>query len=113
MTLPFATTTITVLRSDQDGTIDDYTGVTYSPLVTGVRAVVGAPGGVETNRGGSSEDVTWRLNCDVTDLRHDDRVLDETTDETFEVVWVRRRVGLGLDHMVADLRTISDRVTVR
>lgn len=109
--LPLATTTISVLRSDQDGTKDDLDGVTYATLASGIRAVIGEPSGTETNAGGSSEDVLWRLDCEVTDLRHGDRILDETTGETFAVVWSRRRIGLGLNHTVAGLRTITDRVS--
>lgn len=109
--IPLFTTTISILRSDQDGATDDYDGVSYSTLTSGVRAVIGAPGGTETVLGGSSEDVGWRLNCDPTSIRHDDRVLDESTGETFEVVWARRRIGFGLDHMVCGLRTITDRVS--
>lgn len=109
MTLPLATTTITISRSDQDGTKDALDTLTYSDVVTGIRAVVSAPRGAETNTGGSEEDVTFRLDCDPTDLRHGDRVTDETTSETFEVVWTRRRIGLGLDHTVADVRKITDR----
>ncbi len=109
--LPIATTTITVQRSNQDGTRDDYDGVTYSTITTGVRAVISEPGGTETVRGGTSETLSARLNCDPIDLRHDDRVIDETTNETWEVTWARRRYGLGLDHTVADLLAITDRVT--
>lgn len=108
MTLPLATTRITVLRSDQDGSKDEYDTLTFAPIASGVRAVVSSPRGAEQNQNGSSEDVSFRLDCDPTDLRHDDRITDETTGETFEVTWTRRRVGLGLDHTVADLRIITD-----
>ena len=107
--IPLATTTVTVLRSDQDGTRDALDTLTFTAVASGVRAVIGAPSGVEIATGGSSEDVQWRLDCDPTDLRHDDRVEDEQTGETFEVVWTRRRIGFGLDHTVAGLRTVTDR----
>lgn len=112
MAIPFSTTTITVERSDQDGTKDAYDGVGYSTVISGVRAVIGSPSGAETNVGGSSEDVSARLNCDPIDLRHDDRVTDEQTGETWLVAWTRRRLGLGLDHTVAGLRAITDRASV-
>lgn len=112
MTLPFNTTTISVQRSNQDGTKDAYDGVTYSAVLSGVRAVIGSPSGAETNAGGSSEDVSARLDCDPIDLRHDDRVTDEQTGETWLVTWTRRRIGLGLDHCVAELRVITDRVSI-
>lgn len=111
MSIPIATTTISVERSDQDGTKDAYDGVSYSTVFSGIRAVIGSPSGAETNAAGSSEDVGARLNCDPIDLRHGDRVVDDQTGERWEVTWTRRRLGLGLDHTVADLRAITDRVS--
>jgi hypothetical protein len=102
MSIPIATTTITILRSDQDGETDAYDGVTYSTHRSGVRAVIGAPSGSETNAGGSSEQQGARLNCDTVDLRHDDRVYDERSHVTYEVTFTARRYGVGLDHTVAD-----------
>lgn len=110
--LPLATTTITVLRSNQDGTRDAVDGVTFSTLVSGVRAVIGSDSGRETNVGGSSESVDARLDCDPCDLRHGDRITDETTGETWGVSWVRRRIGYGLDHMAAGLLAITDRAAI-
>lgn len=110
MSIPLNTTTITVRRSNQDGTLDAIDGVTYTTLKSGIRAVISSPSGAETNAGGSSEDTTASLACDVTDIRHTDRILDETTGETWEVSWARLRAGLGLDHMTAGLRSITDRV---
>jgi len=110
--IPIATTTIAVLRSDQDGTQDAIDGVTLSTLATGVRAVIGSDSGTETNAGGSSEQVSARLDCDPTDLRHVDQVTDEATGETWHVTWVRRRRGMGLDHMEAGLLAITDRAGV-
>lgn len=111
MSIPVSTTTITVERSDQDGTRDSYDGVSFTTAFSGIRAVIGSPSGAETNAGGSSEDVSARLNCDPIDLHHDDRVTDDQTGEQWLVTWTRRRIGLGLDHTVADLRAISDRVS--
>lgn len=112
MSIPLATTTISVLRSTQDGTNDLRDLPTYATLATGIRAHIGGPGGAEVVSGGSREDVTFRLDADPCDLRHFDRVLDEATAETYEVVWVKQRRGLGLDHTVADLRQTTDRVSI-
>jgi hypothetical protein len=111
MALPLATTTITIERSDQDGTKDAYDGVSFASIATGIRAVIGSPSGTETAQAGSSEQVGARLNADPCDLRHDDRVTDETTGEVWLVTWTRRRYGLGLDHQVADLLAVTDRVS--
>lgn len=110
--IPLASTTVTVSRSDQDGTVDSYDTVTYTPRPQHVRAVIGRPGGGETTTGGSSEQATATLDCDPCDLRHDDRVTDDTTGDVWEVTWVRRRVGFGLDHMVAGLIAVTDRAVV-
>lgn len=108
MALPIATTTIAVLRRTVLATDDPYE-VTAVPaaVAEGVRAVIGAPSGNELVAGGSQEDVTHRLDCDTTDLRNTDQVRDETTSETFDVVWARSRTGLGLDHTVAGLRQVT------
>lgn len=112
--IPLATTTITWLASDQDGTKDLRDPPTFSiPRASGVRAVIGSPGGTEDTTSGQREETTFRLNCDpVPGALHDERVVDEQTDETYEVVWVRQRRGLGLDHTVAELRQITDEVSV-
>ena len=111
--IPIHTTTIRVERSDQDGTKDVRTPLAWTTLTAGVRAVIGTPGGAETVAAGSAEDVTFRLDCDpVGTMRHDDRIVDETTDDIYSVVWVKQRYGLGLDHTVAELRQVTDRVSI-
>lgn len=110
--IPLHTTTIDVLRSDQDGTKDRLDPLTWSTVHPNVRAVISTPIGSERVAGGSSEDVSARLDCDPVAIRHTDRVRDNTTGETFEVTWARTRYGLGLDHTVADLRKITDRAAV-
>lgn len=111
MTIPVHTTTIAVERSTQDGTLDafDLADATWSTIATGIRAVIGSPSGSETVAGGSSEVQTWRLTCDPTDLRHGDRVYDETLAVTYEVTTSARRLGLGVDHTVAELLVVNDR----
>lgn len=111
MTLPLATTSISVVRSNQDGTKDVRTTLTWSVLKAGIRAHISTPSGTETVDGGSRADVVYRLDADPCDLTHADRVLDEDTSITYEVVWAAKRRGLGLDHTVADLRVVTDRVS--
>lgn len=109
MGLPISTTTITVARL---GTGDAMDAPDFETLTTGVPAVIGSPSGVETVASGSSEQVTARLDCDPCDLRHGDRVTDAATGDVWEVTWIRRRVGLGLDHMVGELLAVTDRAAV-
>ena len=109
--IPLATTTVTVSRSSQDGTKDLRSTITWSTYAAGVRAHIGEPAGVETVAGGSREDVAFRLDCDPCAIRHDDRVTDDSTGEVYTVEWVKQREGLGLDHTVAQLRQVTDRVS--
>jgi hypothetical protein len=109
MAIPVATTTITVLRATAADAFDRAAPV---EVIAGVRAVIGSHSGVETNTSGASQTRQARLDCDPVDLRHDDRVRDDQTGETWHVVWCARRQGLGLDHTVADLISITDRAAV-
>jgi hypothetical protein len=108
--IPVATTTITVFRPSASS--DAYDGQTYTTAFAGIRAVIGSPGGTEVNAGGSSQQLSARLNCDPITLKHTDRVRDDQTDITYEVTWTARRLGLGLDHTVADLVVVTDRAGV-
>lgn len=112
MSLPLATTRITVRRSDQDGTKDAFDGVTFTDYRTGIRAVIGSISGSETATSGESSTVTARLDCDPVDLRHSDQVYDEQTGLTWEVTFTAERTGFGLDHTVADLLLVVDRTAV-
>lgn len=108
--IPISTTTITVERGDASG--DAYDGVTYSTVYRGIRAVIGSPGGSEVNEGGSSQQATARLNCDPIILHHTDRVTDDETGIVYEVTFTARRLGVGIDHTVADLVYVTDRAGV-
>jgi hypothetical protein len=112
MSIPVATTTISILASSQDGTKDRRDPPTYTVESTGIRAVIGSPGGSELVSAGTSEQKTFRLNADPCDLDHTKRVRDDTTGETYEVVWFAQRDGFGLTHTVADIRQSTDRVSV-
>lgn len=101
--IPVATTTISVTRPTVAD--DPYDGAATSATVASkVRAHISTPSGREQQRGGSQESIDLRLDCDSVDLQHTDVVVDDTTGETFQVVWAESRVGLGLDHVEAGLR---------
>ena len=104
--IPLATTTITVkvLASGDD----PYNDAAVSVLATGVRAHFGHPSGSERLVGGQEEKVDMVLSCDpVVGLSHYCRVTDDSTAETWDVLWVRKRTGLGLDHQRAGLQAVS------
>jgi hypothetical protein len=107
--IPIATTTVTVLRPDELGASDDpYDETEEEPteVATGVRANIAIADGREELTGRSEvDDIRFRLRCDPADIAGGDTILDETTGDTYSVVWARSRTtGLGLDHVVADLR---------
>lgn len=105
MAIPLATTTITVLRVADDPTRDPYDEPpAAAEAYTGVRAHIGSATGREQVAGGSQSITDLRLTCDPIDLRHTDQVRDDTTSETFDVVWVKNRTGLGMDHTAALLQ---------
>lgn len=107
----FATTTITVLRVADDPDRDPYdTQPAPAEVHTGVRAHIGAPTGGERVAGGEQSRIDLRLTCDPVDLRHTDQVRDDTTGETFQVVWVKQRTGFKLDHVTAFLQYIEGAV---
>lgn len=108
MTVPLATTTITVTRPAVGD--DPYDGaVSTSTIATGVRAHISAPSGREQRQGGSQETVDFRLDCDTVDLRHGDTVTD-AAGEAYEVIWAQPRAAFGLDHVAAGVRQAGSAV---
>lgn len=107
--LPLATTTISIKRPSVGTDIDPWVSGDDSAdttVATGIGAHISTPSGFERAVGGSMENVTFHLNAEVCDLTNTDRVYDERSGLTYEVVWVEPRSGLGLDHMTAELRKI-------
>lgn len=107
MSIPLATTTVSVRRYNLDD-VDPYDPKpTPTTVTSGVPAVISSPSGTEQVEGGQQEVVTFRLDCDPVDLQHDDQIVDDATGDVFEVVWVRNRVGFGLDYTQAELRQVN------
>lgn len=118
MTLPIATTTISVIEpttsstedplgegydEEVDGNVDHHDETTKA---TGVRAVISAGGARGRNVGGDSEEATFSLVCDPTDLTFSDIVVDEMTGQRYEVAWAVETPGVaGLGHMQAGITT--------
>lgn len=104
--IPLSTTTVTVERPGV-GT-DPYETVVLSEVASGVAGHISAPSGSDLHVGGDQENVSAVLlaECCV-DVRHPDLVTDDSTGNQYEVVWVRRRIGLGLDHLKIGLRASS------
>lgn len=96
-----ATTTITVEESDGG---DPYEPVTWTAVVTGQPAHIGAPNGSEAAIGGQLESIdAVLLTASGLPLTHEHRIIDEGTEDVWAVSWVQKRQGLGLDHTKAGL----------
>src|SRR5688572_11833781 len=111
--IPIATTTIRIERLPaHDPAIDPLEAEGERSVASaGVRAHISTSRGRESATG-TQEIVFFRLSCDVVALNRFDVVVDENTSEEYQVEWVRRRRGFGLDHMEAGLRQTSGVVSV-
>lgn len=110
MTIPLSTTTIAVKRPSVGADVDPWVisdDASDTTVEAGIAAHISAPSGLERAVGGAQESVTFRLLADTTDLENTDRVLDEGTGDTWEVVWTEQRTGLGMDHTYAEIRKVE------
>jgi hypothetical protein len=100
--LPLATTTGTQLRPPSG---DPYeTAATPTTVATGLPSHISTPTGNEVDAGGQLERIDAVLLADASvDLRHTDLWRDDGTGNEYRVAWVRKRQGLGLDHIKAGL----------
>ena len=103
MAIPISTTTISVLSHSQ---AEPYEVETWAVASTGTRAVIGSPSGREGMVTGSAEVVDAWMSADPVSLSHGQRVQDERTGATWDVVWVQARSGFALDHTRAGLRRV-------
>lgn len=101
MTLPLTTTTVTVQRPSAG--VDPYEVDSYQTVVAGWPAVISGPSGSGLTIGGDQQSVSATLLADPVDIRRYDRVVDDTTGRTYDVVWSNQRYELGLSHTKAGL----------
>lgn len=103
LTLP--TTTVTIGRPAPG---DPYEPAATTVVETERPATISAPTGREMAVGGSQEvvDAVLLTTPDVS-LTQYDTVTDNGTGEVWQVSWVRRRLGLGLDHTQAGLMAVK------
>jgi hypothetical protein len=106
--LPLATTTIDITRVAHDATRDGYDPRPNPTTVArNVRAVIGSPSGRQNISAGDRTVVTWSLRADPCDLTADDTVTDNTTGDTYRVIWARQRYELGLGYTAAGLEQVA------
>lgn len=104
MSLPFNTTTITVLREAANAEPFDPVGP-KTVVAQHVRAHISVSHGLEPVQ--AQEVVAYRLDSDICDIDHLDTVVDEKTFYVYDVRWVAPRYGVGLDHMEAGLSRVE------
>jgi hypothetical protein len=104
--IALTTTTVTVYRAAE---AEPGEGRTFSVVSSRVDATITSPSGRDKlQAGGGSSVVDMVLNCDLlTDVEHTDRIVDDNTNQTFEIVWLEPRLGLGLDHTRAGLKRVE------
>ena len=109
MSLPLATTKITIWRKDaeveqgrdpwEDGYSDDPPASNdFAVLSTGIPAVISVGGGALAGRSvgpGDSEEVRFSLIADPCDLQYLDEVEDEYTGDRYQVEWAISNPGIG------------------
>jgi hypothetical protein len=98
--LPLATSTFTIERaSNIDGDSGD--PLTFSTVDSGVPGTSMFYSGSASVAHGDRERVDARIALDIDyALEHTDVLTDEQTGDVWKVAWVRKRIGLGLDHYI-------------
>lgn len=107
--LPYAPNAVTVTRpAAQDGDYEDSEGSDTPEIVASAWSVaITAPSGSDLVVGGQKEIVDAKMIAPLVPvIEHTDLVEDDDTGDSYRVVWVRRRRGLGLDHQVVGLRSV-------
>lgn len=107
MTVPLATSTFTIKRgSNIDGDSGD--PLTFEVVDTGVRGTTMFYSGAASVAHGDRERVDARLAIDVDyEIKHYDIITDEKTLDEWSVAWVRKRIGLGLNHLIVGCYAVT------
>jgi hypothetical protein len=101
--IPLATTLVQIDRPAAG--VDPYATQVLTVVGQNVPGHISAPSGSDRHVGGDQENVDAVLYVDCcTDIAYTDQVLDLQTGDRYDVTWVRRRIGVGLDHLKAGLR---------
>jgi len=106
--IPISLTTVTVSRVTPDSTRDGYDPQPAPTTISsGVRAVIGNPGGSQNITAGDRTVVTFPFTTDPADITADDTLTDDVTGTTYRVMWARARTGLGLDHIEGECEQVE------
>lgn len=104
MPIPLSTTTITVFRPSTTPDYDTpYSTTTNSAkqVASRVRATLSSPSGsAQMVQFSEQEQVSLTFISDLCDVVYTDQVRDDNTGLVYNVRWVTRRQGLGMDYLV-------------
>lgn len=110
MSLPMATTTISILANsvpsdDIEPTYEGNTPTTRQTVATNVRATISLPRGIESLTQAEQTKLYYMLDCDEFngELSHLNAVRDENTNIVYEIQWAHWYSGLGIDHWQASI----------
>ena len=107
--LPLTTTTVTIKRRSQD--VDPYEDQTVQTVGSGVPGVISGSSGSGSRIGGAQQVLSPSFyGNEDTDVLKGDILIDETNEEVWHVLWVRKRYELGLGHVVAGLEQVTGAV---
>jgi hypothetical protein len=106
------TTSVDVLRQSEEQQYAEPDGTANvaprQTVASNVRAALTAPGFAATDGStGQRVQTTWRLYCDPVDLTYLDVVHDRSTGARYSVDAVARRIGLGMDYLVAQVHAVQ------
>jgi hypothetical protein len=108
--IPVATTRVTIQRRQTKNDVDvDGYEADPPPLNTvaeKIRAVIPGPSASVTLSGGDRVVYSSKLLTDVCDLQAAD-TLTESDGTQWVVLWARHQKGLGLEHMVGEVRLVT------
>jgi hypothetical protein len=118
VSIPLATTTITVLRPrEEDQYEEPYSGTTttaFGEVASGVRAVIDIPvardAGKQRAAGGEQTETEFRFSCDPCDVSRLDYIRDDTSGVTMRVTWVHHFGvigGFGASHVEGGLELVE------
>lgn len=104
--IPLATSSYTVERADMSGDSGDE--LSFVAVATGVRGTSVYYSGTESVMQGDRERVDGRIMLDTDfQVKYYDRLVDETTGDTWALSFVRKRLGFGLEHLVCGVYEIT------
>lgn len=110
MGLPLATTTIDVTRPANDGSVDlvdNNPPSTPSTVASSIPAVISSPTSRTSLVSGERVVVSASFRSDPCDVQTGDTLTDNTSGQSYLVLWALSRYELGLTYSYGDLQIVK------